>query len=179
MSLPVQFYGCTLCNVRGGSAMTWGFRYYEVGQERVDIHLGMGWCHGCNHFAPIEIRPDASDEKRLIAEMDALQIQITEMEQRLPKPRFRFFRRPKPSELLNAEYDLREKQQSLQRLRLLLPLMADRKSGDRCLVCSSEACFHIPKDEFYASFDVFAQLSVRLGCTHPGCGAAIFKVVVA
>lgn len=170
MSMPVLSYGCTVCDVKGWDALTWGFRYYQVGQERVRIAVGVGWCHECKAFAPIEKRPDVSTEKQLLAELDALRMRIREIQQSLPKPRLWLFQSPKPMELVHAESDLERAEESLQRLRLLIPLMADRKSGDRCLHCSSEDCFRIPQDVVHASFDEFSDQPVQLSCTHPGCG---------
>lgn len=170
MSMPVLTYDCTACDVKGWDALTWGFSYYQVDQDRVRVAVGMGWCHVCNNFAPIEIRPDVSAEKQLIAELDALQARIREMQKQLPKPRFWFFKSPKPTELLHAEFDLERQQERLQRLRLLLPLMADRRSGDRCLMCSSEDCFRIPQNVVHASFDDCSNQPAQLDYTHPGCG---------
>jgi len=173
MSMPVLTYGCTRCDLKAWDAMTWGYRFYQVKKEQYRMAVSMGWCHVCSSLVPVERRPQAGMERSLQAEQASLQAHVRLLRQQQPGARWWLFRRPASRELLQAELKLESVSNDLLRLRRLLSLMKDRQSGDRCLACGSEACFHLPAPSFQASFDEIHEHPQRLDCLHPGCGGQL------
>src|SRR5690606_9788287 len=109
--------------------------------------------HSCCDLVPAEKRPQASMEQQLLTELVLLAERAKLLRKQQPRSRWGLFRKPSSGELLRAELKIESLNKELLRLRSLMPLMKDRQSGDRCLICSSEACFHLPVHALQASFD--------------------------
>ena len=168
MSMPVLTFGCTACDLQSWDASTWGYRFYKVGDEKFRMRVAMGWCQSCHGFSAIEIKPGSSLEAQLAAKVSRLRAELGELQ---PPPKLSWwpFKAAKPSELVLAEHQLTQALEDLASLRKLLPLMASRQSGDRCLKCESEDCRHLPPLPIEASFDRFHPTPIPLGISHPGC----------
>lgn len=171
MSIPVLTFGCTACDLKAWDTQTWGYRFYKADGKQFRMRVAMGWCQSCCALSAVEIKPNAGLEAQLVAKIAQLRIGLEEQLIRTPPTR-RWWQLMaiKSSEVMRAEYKLADAQKELASLRQLLPLMASRRSGHRCLGCGSEDCLHISPPPVEASFDHFHPAPVPLGISHPGCG---------
>ena len=61
MSMNATDLTCDKCDFTGRDSVVWGdFRYLEDDVEIV-IHRTLGWCQGCDGFAPIEVFGDRDE----------------------------------------------------------------------------------------------------------------------
>lgn len=174
MSMPFVEYTCTSCNFRGADHVIWGQFFYRMPSGETNLERTLGWCDDCATLAPVEVLPSDDGLVKSRREIEDFKQRLDAISQHEASTRplwMRLFGLKNWSydrmDLLRKLNDLKEGHEELtKRARL----MKNRRSGQRCLVCSSESVREIPRPLMpseYESADPFEAVPVDM--RHPGC----------
>src|SRR5690606_10135096 len=111
-----------------------GYRYYLVGDVKHQMHVGMGWCHDCEALVPMEKRPDADTQARLVQEETRLTqaLDAQRREDQLARRWWQLIRHDSP-QASRLKFELADLKTELEKVRTLRALLQHRISGNRCL----------------------------------------------
>ena len=169
MSMPVNTYGCTSCDLKRWDSITWGYRYYLYGESKARMRVAIGWCFDCNDLGAIEVLPSAEGESARQKKVDNLQAGLlAEIAKNLPKKSWWQFGESKSNTQLKFEREIKSAEEALLEYQLSRAALSTRKSQARCLRCGAEQCvlLHPPETEYCNP----TVQPIPISFEHPGCG---------
>jgi hypothetical protein len=170
MSMPVNTYKCTRCDLSRWDSGTWGYRYYVCRESKLRMHVDMGWCPTCNDLNAIEVLPDAEGELKYEEKLHALQAELAAMLTIPHRKRFWLFRARKSNEQWSLEHSIELTKEQLAEYQLTRAALNNRTSQARCLRCESEGGISL---RAHQSPYLNPPAPVLIGFEHPGCGGQI------
>jgi hypothetical protein len=154
MSMPSIIFKCSECAHTGSTTVIWGDFSYIDGTQDFPLERCIGWCHGCDAFAPIE---DFSDEEQLICRLADLTEEVTSI-------------RKKPVLFFLTGSAKHRRDRLLEELSVIshrLRLIRDREGAEKCLYCGSSSVKAF--DGRCGTYDEIPN-EQPTGFMHPGCG---------
>lgn len=172
MSMPVDSYGCTACDLHRWDSITWGYRYYLFGEAKVQMRVAVGWCFACNDLGAVEVLPSIEGESVRQQKLDTLQAGLlAELAANPPKKRWWHFGERKSGTQSKLEREIKSAEEALLEYQMSCTALSTRKSQARCLRCGAEECvrLHPPETEYYNP----KAKPIPIGFEHPGCGGEL------
>lgn len=174
MSMPFVEYSCTDCDFGSADHVIWGRFHYRTSKGEVDLERTLGWCDSCATLAPIEVLPSDDSLAKSLVQIEECKQQLDAISKLESASRPLWIRLLGLSDWSYDRMDLQRQLNDLKQghvdLKARTLLLRDRRSGRRCLVCSSESVRQIPRpampgeSEFSALYE-----QIHVGMQHPGC----------